>query len=115
MILFDLFSLNALRYRENIGKRLFLEVSVRLKRFLFEAHVENCNAGGMSVWIHVIGWLMVAVNTLCLLRLGILPVIFLARNYKLYGKIFWVALFVATVFLMSEVMLIRMLVNLEVK
>jgi hypothetical protein len=50
-----------------------------------------------------------------LLRLGILPVIFLARNYKLYGKIFWVALFVATVFLMSEVMLIRMLVNLEVK
>ena len=69
----------------------------------------------MSGWIHIVGWLMVAVNTLCLLRLGILPVIFLARNYKLYGKIFWVALFVATVFLMSEVMLIRMLVNLEVK
>ena len=69
----------------------------------------------MSIWVHVAGWVMVALNSLCLLRLGILPMVFFARNYKLYGKIFWVSLFVMSVFLMSEIMLIRMLVNLEVR
>ena len=37
------------------------------------------------------------------------------RNYKLYGKIFWVSLFVTIIFSMSEYMLLRMLITLEVK
>ncbi|HAU59670.1 MAG TPA: hypothetical protein DHU78_07435 [Opitutae bacterium] len=69
----------------------------------------------MALWIHIIGWILVVVNSLCLLRLGILPMIFFARNYKLYGKIFWVSLFVGTIFLMSEFMLLRILLTLEVE
>ena len=63
----------------------------------------------MSDWQYVIGWILVFINSLCLLRLGILPMIFFVRNYKLYGKLFWIALFVSAVFLTSEIMLIRML------
>ena len=62
----------------------------------------------------ICGWLvMVFVNTLCLLRLGILPMIFFGRNYKEYALMFCF-LFVTIVFLLSEIMLIRMLVNVEV-
>ena len=52
------------------------------------------------------------INTLCLIRLGILPVIFFAKNYALYNKIFWVSLFVFLVFTGSEIMLFRILLSL---
>ena len=67
----------------------------------------------MSLWVHVAGWVLVLVNSLCLLRLGILPMIFFAKNYALYSKIFWVSLFVTFVFLCSEVMLIMITLNLD--
>ncbi len=67
----------------------------------------------MSLWVHVAGWVLVLVNSLCLLRLGILPMIFFAKNYALYSKIFWVSLFVTFVFLCSEVMLIVITLNLD--
>ncbi len=67
----------------------------------------------MSLWVHVAGWILVLVNSLCLLRLGILPMIFFAKNYALYSKIFWVSLFVTFVFLCSEVMLIVITLNLD--
>ena len=69
----------------------------------------------MPLWMHIIGWFMLLINTLCLIRLGILPVIFFARNYALYGKIFWVSLFVTIVFTGSEVMILRMLIILDVQ
>jgi len=63
----------------------------------------------MSNWQCGIGCFLVFLNSLCLLRLGVLPMIFFGRNYKLYGKIFWVALLVSLIFVASEIMLIRML------
>ena len=63
----------------------------------------------MSNWQYGIGCFLVFLNSLCLLRLGVLPMIFFGRNYKLYGKIFWVALLVSLIFVASEIMLIRML------
>ena len=68
----------------------------------------------MSIWLHAFGWALVLINSLCLLRLGILPMIFFGRNYKLYGKIFWVSFFITLIFAMSEFMLIRMLVLLDI-
>ena len=68
----------------------------------------------MALWQYVVGWVMVFVNTLCLLRLGILPMIFFGRNYKAYALLFWVSSFVTIVFLLSEIMLVRMLLNVEV-
>jgi hypothetical protein len=67
----------------------------------------------MSLWVHFAGWLLVLINSLCLLRLGILPMVFFGRNYVLYRKIFWVSLFITLVFLCSEVMLITITLNLE--
>ena len=69
----------------------------------------------MDFWQYIFGWLLVVVNSLCLLRLGVLPMIFFARNYKLYGKIFWVSCFVSVVFLGSEVMLVRMMLHIGLK
>ena len=69
----------------------------------------------MALWMHILGWIFLLVNTLCLLRLGILPAIFFAKNYSLYNKIFWVSLFVTLIFTLSEVMLLRMLIELEVE
>jgi hypothetical protein len=65
----------------------------------------------MPTWQYYIGWILVALNSLCLLRLGLLPMIFFGRNYQLYRKIFWVSCFVSAVFFASEVMLIRMLLH----
>ena len=65
----------------------------------------------MHSWQYYIGWILVALNSLCLLRLGLLPMIFFGRNYKLYGKIFWVSCLVTIIFLVCEVMLIRMLLH----
>ena len=67
----------------------------------------------MSLWVHFAGWFLVLINSLCLLRLGILPMVFFGRNYVLYRKIFWVSLFITLVFLCSEVMLITITLNLE--
>jgi len=67
----------------------------------------------MSLWVHFAGWFLVLINSLCLLRLGILPMVFFVRNYALYRKIFWVSLFITLVFLWSEVMLITITLNLE--
>ena len=69
----------------------------------------------MSLWMHVLGWIILAVNSLCLLRLGILPMVFFGRNYKLYHKIFWVSLFVTIILSMSEIMILRMLLSIEVE
>ena len=65
----------------------------------------------MPSWQYYIGWILVALNSLCLLRLGLLPMIFFGRNYKLYSKIFWVSCLVTIIFLVCEVMLIRMLLH----
>ncbi|MEC8244244.1 MAG: hypothetical protein VX038_05315 [Verrucomicrobiota bacterium] len=65
----------------------------------------------MTLWQFSIGWLLVVINSLCLLRLGLLPMIFFGRNYRLYSKIFWVSCFVSSVFITSEVMLVRMMLN----
>jgi hypothetical protein len=67
----------------------------------------------MSLWVHFAGWFLVLINSLCLLRLGILPMIFFGRNYALYRKTFWVSLFITLVFLLSEVMLILITLNLD--
>ncbi|OUU22855.1 MAG: hypothetical protein CBC04_10545 [Verrucomicrobia bacterium TMED44] len=69
----------------------------------------------MEPWQYAMGWILVFINTLCLLRLGILPMIFFAKNYQLYGKIFWVSCFIGLVFLASEIMLIRMLLHLGIQ
>ena len=65
----------------------------------------------MSNLMEGAGWVMVVVNTLCLIRLGLLPMIFFGRNYRIYGKIFWVSMFVTFVFLTSEYMLINIMIN----
>jgi len=67
----------------------------------------------MSLWVHLAGWLLVIINSLCLLRLGILPMVFFGRNYSLYRKIFWVSLAITFVFIFSEVMLITIMLSFE--
>jgi len=69
----------------------------------------------MALWMHIIGWIFLGINTLCLLRLGVLPVIFFAKNFALYNKIFWVSLVVTMVFTGSEIMLIQMLLTLDIE
>jgi hypothetical protein len=69
----------------------------------------------MSLWMHIMGWVFLGINTLCLLRLGVLPVIFFAKNFALYNKIFWVSLVVTTIFICSEIMLIQMLLTLDIE
>ena len=58
---------------------------------------------------------MVALNTLCLVRLGILPMVFFARNYSLYRKIFWVSIVITLMFSFSEWFLVSMMLGLELK
>jgi hypothetical protein len=65
--------------------------------------------------MHLLGWLFLAINTLCLVRLGLLPAVFFARNYALYSKIFWVSLVVTFVFLCSEAMLLQILLTIEIE
>ena len=55
----------------------------------------------MPTWQYYIGWILVAVNSICLLRLGILPMIFFGRITSYTGK-FWVSCFVAMVFLPAK-------------
>lgn len=69
----------------------------------------------MSLWVHVAGWVLVALNTLCLVRLGILPMVFFARNYSLYRKIFWVSIVITLMFSFSEWFLVFMMLGLELK
>tara|TARA_Y100000766_G_C18310977_1_gene320884 strand:- start:101 stop:310 length:210 start_codon:yes stop_codon:yes gene_type:complete len=69
----------------------------------------------MSFWVHVAGWVLVALNTLCLVRLGILPMVFFARNYSLYRKIFWVSIVITLMFSFSEWFLVSMMLGLELK
>jgi hypothetical protein len=69
----------------------------------------------MALWMHIIGWIFLGLNTLCLIRLGVLPVIFFAKNYALYSKIFWVSLIVTSIFLGSEYMLLQILLTLNVE
>ncbi|HAE10050.1 MAG TPA: hypothetical protein DCG39_00260 [Opitutae bacterium] len=69
----------------------------------------------MSLWVHVAGWVLVALNTLCLVRLGILPMVFFARNYSLYRKIFWVSIVITLMFSFSEWFLVSMMLGLELK
>ena len=68
----------------------------------------------MALWMHIIGWLFLCINTLCLIRLGILPAIFFAKNYALYSKIFWVSIGVTILFSASEFMLLQILLTLDV-
>ena len=65
--------------------------------------------------MHILGWLFLAINTLCLIRLGLLPAVFFAKNYALYSKIFWVSLIVTIVFLGSEAMLLQILLTVEIE
>lgn len=67
----------------------------------------------MSFWVHFAGWCVVALNTLCLIRLGIIPVVFFWKNYALYRKIFWVSLIITFIFLFSETILISIMLNLD--
>ena len=69
----------------------------------------------MSLWVHVAGWVLVALNTLCLVRLGILPMVFFARNYSLYRKIFWVSIVITLMFSFSEWFLVSVMLGLELK
>ncbi|HAW98791.1 MAG TPA: hypothetical protein DCX67_09670 [Opitutae bacterium] len=69
----------------------------------------------MSLWVHVAGWVLVVLNTLCLVRLGILPMVFFARNYSLYRKIFWVSIVITLMFSFSEWFLVSMMLGLELK
>ena len=69
----------------------------------------------MSHWVHVAGWVLVVLNTLCLVRLGILPMVFFARNYSLYRKIFWVSIVITLMFSFSEWFLVSMMLGLELK
>ena len=69
----------------------------------------------MSLWVHIAGWVLVALNTLCLVRLGILPMVFFARNYSLYRKIFWVSIVITLMFSFSEWFLVSMMLGLELK
>ena len=69
----------------------------------------------MSLWVHFAGWVLVALNTLCLVRLGILPMVFFARNYSLYRKIFWVSIVITLMFSFSEWFLVSMMLGLELK
>ena len=69
----------------------------------------------MSLWVHVAGLVLVALNTLCLVRLGILPMVFFARNYSLYRKIFWVSIVITLMFSFSEWFLVSMMLGLELK
>ncbi len=65
------------------------------------------------MWIHVAGWCVVALNTLCLIRLGILPIIFFCKNFALYRKAFWVSLIITFIFVFSETILIFIMLRLE--
>ena len=65
------------------------------------------------MWIHVAGWCVVALNTLCLIRLGILPAIFSWKNYVLYRKLFWASIIITFIFVFSETILISIMLNLE--
>jgi hypothetical protein len=69
----------------------------------------------MSIWMHILGWVFLVINTLCFIRLGILPMVFFAKNYALYRKIFWVSLFVTIIFAASEIMLFRILISLKIR
>ena len=67
----------------------------------------------MSLWVPFAGRCVVVLNTLCLIRLGILPMIFFWKNYALYRKIFWVSIIITFIFVFSETILISIMLNLE--
>jgi len=62
------------------------------------------------MWMKIACGTLILLNSLCLLRLGLLPMLFFGRNYSLYGKIFWISCLVALIFCLSEYMLIRIMI-----
>ena len=64
------------------------------------------------MWMKIACGVLILLNSLCLLRLGLLPMVFFGRNYSLYRKIFWVSCLVATIFSLSEYMLIQIMISL---
>ena len=67
----------------------------------------------MPLWVHIVGWCLVVLNTLCLIRLGILPVIFFWKNYALYQKAFWASILITFIFTFSQVMLVSIMLTLN--
>lgn len=63
----------------------------------------------MSLTMKILGWIALLMNSLCLLRLGILPSIYFGRNYALYKIHFWISFALLVVFTLSEAMLIWIL------
>ncbi len=58
----------------------------------------------------ILGGVVLIMNSLCLLRLGLLPSIFFGRNLALYRRNFWVSLSIFFIFSLSEGLLIWILV-----
>ena len=75
------------------------------------SRVKAENDSIMSFWFQLGGWLVVALNTLCLFRLGIIPMVFFWKNYALYRKFFWVSVIMTFIFLFSETMLISIMLG----
>ncbi len=63
----------------------------------------------MSFPMKIIGGVALLLNSLCLLRLGVLPAIYFGRNYALYKPHFWISFCLLVVFTLSESILIWIL------
>ena len=63
----------------------------------------------MSTGMKILGGVVLLMNSVCLLRMGLLPSIFFGRNYALYKRNFWVSLSIAIIFSLSEGLVIWIL------
>ena len=63
----------------------------------------------------VFAYLVLFFNSLLFLRLGLLPLIFYARNYKQCRVLFWIALTVTGIFSLSTVFIVSYLRALDVQ
>ncbi len=65
----------------------------------------------MSLTMKIAGGVVLLLNSLCLLRLGILPAIYFGRSYDLHKVHFWISFAFLAVFTLSEAMLIWILLT----
>ncbi len=63
----------------------------------------------MSTAMKIVGIFVLLMNSLCLIRLGLLPSIYFLRSYALYKKNFWLSLTFTVIFCLSEWILIWIL------
>jgi hypothetical protein len=61
----------------------------------------------------VFAYLVLFFNSLLLLRLGLLPLIFYARNYRQCRPLFWIAALVTGIFSLSTVFIVSYLRALD--